>query len=53
MQYVPIAAAMLTGQTLQVIRYDNIRSLNGLAPGVSVRAGAGGNRASGMTMRGV
>jgi iron complex outermembrane recepter protein len=52
-QSVPIAVTAFTSQTLSEIRFENFSSLNGLAPGVSVREGAGASRQPVMTMRGV
>jgi iron complex outermembrane receptor protein len=51
-QSVPIAVTALTSQTLEQIRYENLSSLNGIAPGVTARS-VGGTQASDLTMRGV
>jgi iron complex outermembrane receptor protein len=53
LQSVPVAVSVFTGQTLQELHYENLINLNGIAPGVSIRAGAGGNLAALMSMRGV
>jgi iron complex outermembrane receptor protein len=53
LQVVPVAVTAFTAQTLAEAHYQNIESLSGVAPGISVRPSPGGNNAPDVTMRGV
>ena len=52
LQDVPIAVTALSQATLQANRVTNINDLSGLAPGVQVRAAAGGSQLASFTIRG-
>ena len=52
LQDVPIAVTALSGETLQANRVTNVSDLSGLAPGVQVRAAAGGSQLASFTIRG-
>ena len=51
-QDVPIAVTALSGDTLEVNRVTDVTDLSGLAPGVTVRASAGGSQLPSFTIRG-
>jgi len=53
LQTVPVAVTALTRETLQETRFVNLRDLDAVAPGVSVREGAGGIQNAQFSMRGV
>ena len=53
LQTVPVAVTALTAETLRETRFVNLRDLDAVAPGVSVREGAGGIQNAQFSMRGV
>jgi iron complex outermembrane receptor protein len=53
LQTVPVAVTALTAETLRETRFVNLRDLDAVAPGVSVREGAGGIQVAQFSMRGV
>jgi iron complex outermembrane receptor protein len=53
LQSVPVAVTALTRQSLEDIHFRNISDLHAVAPGVSLREGAGGTQTQQFTMRGV
>jgi iron complex outermembrane receptor protein len=53
LQTVPVAVTALTAETLKETRFQNLRDLDAVAPGVSVREGAGGIQVAQFSMRGV
>jgi iron complex outermembrane receptor protein len=53
LQTVPVAVTALTSETLKETRFQNLRDLDAVAPGVSVREGAGGIQVAQFSMRGV
>jgi len=52
LQDVPIAVTALSQNALQANRVTNVNDLSGLAPGVQVRAAAGGSQLASFTIRG-
>jgi iron complex outermembrane recepter protein len=53
LQDVPIAVTVLSGDTLQANRVENVTDLNGLAPGLRVTPAAGSSSIPGFTLRGI
>ncbi|HKX77313.1 MAG TPA: TonB-dependent receptor [Novosphingobium sp.] len=53
LQDVPVAVSVVTQESLQANRIVNIRDLDGLTPGLSVRKQSGGNALSSFSMRGI
>jgi iron complex outermembrane receptor protein len=53
LQTVPVAVTAVTRQTLAETRFVNLRDLDAVAPGVTVREGAGGIQNAQFSMRGV
>ena len=53
LQQVPVAVTAITGQALQDVRFADVRDLNAIAPGLTVRESAGGAALPQLTMRGV
>jgi iron complex outermembrane receptor protein len=53
LQTVPVAVTALTAETLKETRFVNLGDLDAVAPGVTVREGAGGIQVAQFSMRGV
>jgi iron complex outermembrane recepter protein len=53
LQVVPVAVTALSSQTLQAIRFEDVRDLDAVAPGLTIRDSAGGSAEPTLTMRGV
>jgi iron complex outermembrane receptor protein len=53
LQVVPVAVTAFGRQALADIRFEDVKDLSAVAPGLTVRDSAGGNQQANLTMRGV
>jgi iron complex outermembrane receptor protein len=53
LQVVPVSVTAIGRETLEDIRFENLKDLNAIAPGVTVRLEAGGVAGLNLTMRGI
>jgi iron complex outermembrane receptor protein len=53
LQAVPVSITALSEKTLEMVRFANVKDLNAVAPGLTVRESAGGSQIPVFTLRGV